>query len=440
MLDGVTKSVEAGESRYVIFEEPFRHGKSDIASKRWPAWHEIRNPDHEFIIGTYGAELSQSMSYENRTLLRDHGEDYGVVPQSDRQSVGSWRLASPCGDLFKGAIHAVGLRGVVTGRGANILAVDDYYKNREEAESPTIRQKVWDGFVSDLMTRLAPVHGVAIVANRWKDTDLVGKIKNKNNPAHEDYDPKFPVFEVFTHSAYNEETDTYLFEERFSREWYEKQRAMLGTYAWSSQGQQEPIARGGNRFKTGPGHIVYHTDLNDFPDMRYYRFWDPAATEAERGSADPDSTVGALVGVQVEDGLEHVWIKDIVRGKWEAPERNRRIVETAKKETNAVGVESVGGFKEAYDVVRAALKGIRMVSKQTVSKDKGVRAEPLEAIFEAGNIHVMRTGWTNVFVEEFSAFPDGTHDDIVDAVSGGYHMAKKHMHQNLGFGRGSIGM
>ena len=411
-----------------------------MSSRRWPAWHSIRNPHHECIIATYGYNLASSMSYDNRVLLKAHGPSYGVIPMSDKQALESWRLADVDGNPFPGAVHSAGLGGTITGRGADILVIDDYYKNRAEAESQTIRDKVQDGFGPDLFSRLAPAHAVVIVANRWKDTDLVGYLLAKCDPDHESYDPEMPVWEHFKYPAYDELTDTFLFEERFGRDWYTKQRAMLGTYAWSSQGMQEPIARGGNRFKTGDENIQFHSSLQEFPDIRYFRFWDVASSEKERGKSDPDYTVGALIGIEEKDGLIHIWLKDLKRIRAEAPERNELIHSTAIAEDAMVGIESVAGYKDTYDIIKKLLRGVRMVRKVTVSKDKTVRSEPLEAIFEAGNIHVIRAAWNNAFVTEFSGFPDGAHDDIVDAVTGGFHLAKKNAPVKMDFNRDAIGL
>jgi len=422
-LDKTTKMVEEGKSRFLCVCIPPRHGKSDVCSRRWPAWHMIRNPDHEFIITSYGYNLASSMSYDCRELLKKTAGLYGIIPKQDRRALESWKISN-----HYGAVHSAGLAGVITGRGADVMVIDDYYKNREEAESLTIREKVWHSFESDLMTRRAAVSAVVIVANRWKTDDLVGILKEKSNPSSDFYDPLFPKFEIIEFPIQHPETEEFLFLEKFSKEWYETTKALLGSYAWASQGMQNPIIKGGNRFKVGAGHIRYHNDLNDFPkDLRWVRFWDLASTEKSRNKENPDYTVGGLVAVQKVGKLEHVWIKDLKRGRWNAPKRNEIIIKTAEDDGPGVTVatESVGGYKDTYHIIKNALRGLRIVKKVTVSQDKGIRAEPLEPIFEAGNVHLMTAGWNSVLVSEFSAFPNGMFDDIVDTISGAYKECSK---------------
>lgn len=422
-LDKTTKMVESGQCRFLIFCLPFRQGKSDVSSRRWPGWHEIRNPDHEFMITSYGFDLAASMAYDVRECIRDVGPSYNIFLKKGKEAIGSFGF-----DSHSGKVHSAGLRGTITGKGADILLVDDYFKNREEAESDTISQKVWDSFESDLMTRMAPIHAVVIVANRWNTKDLVGRIINKNDEEHEDYDPDFPKFEIIKKPIYDEKKDKFLFEERFGRTWYIQRRAAIGSYAWNSQGMQDPVPKGGNRFDVR--NLVFHNDIRDFPDIRYYRAWDPASSEKERNKESPDRTAGCKLGI-IQDksnpNLVHIWVKDIVYGRWEAPERNRKIKETALQDGSLVrqGVESVAGYKDAYTTVKEALNGMCFVQKIVVKGDKTVQASILEAPVEAGTVHIIRAGWNRILLDEMRVFPHGDHDDLFNSLWLAYRMALK---------------
>lgn len=436
-LDRTTKMLESGRSRYLVFSLPFRQGKSDVSSRRWPAWHLVRNPDHEFMLTCYGQNLAASMSYDVRELIRREGRRYGLGLRRDQEAVDSFRL-----DGRLGRLHAVGIGGTITGKGAHVLLIDDYFKNREEAESQTIRDKVWDSFESDLMTRLAPVHAVVIVANRWHEDDLVGRIKRKNDPSSQTYDPDFPRFEEIVYPIHDAATDTFLFEERFGRTWYLQMRAAMGSYAWNAQGMQDPVPRGGNRFDVS--RIVVHNTLDEFPqNIQYVRAWDPASSQKQRDKEDPDQTAGCLAGVSTDPAnpmLRHLWIKDIVAGRWEATERNRRISETAERDgdTVQIGVEAVGGYKDAYVAVRDALLGRRYVSKIQVKGDKTVQASCLEPLCEGGAIHVVRAGWNRPLFDEMRSFPNGKHDDIVNSVWLAYRMAEKNTGIGASFDRAML--
>ena len=113
-------------------------------------------------------------------------------------------------------------RCAITGKGAHVLIVDDYCRNREEAESIVMREKVWDSFRNDLWTRLAPAHAVVICATRWHEDDLVGRIEREQAR-----DPNFPKFRKLLFPAQAED-GAWLFSQRFPPEWYHTQKAAVG--------------------------------------------------------------------------------------------------------------------------------------------------------------------------------------------------------------------
>jgi len=406
-LDKTTKRLEAGKNRYLIINVPPRHGKSDLVSRRYSVWHMGRNPDHEVILASYNYQLATDMAYDARAVFRDKiGPLFGLSIARDRMSIDRWRIMG-----HRGVMYSAGMTGgTITGRGGHLIIIDDYLKRREDAESELMRDKVWHSFQNDIMTRLAPAHAVVIVANRWHVDDLVGRILDRNDPESNKYDPDFPVFELLKFPA-QADNGTWLFPERFNDAWYKAARAFYGSYAWSSMGLQEPSQRMGNRFRVDQVSID-----DDMPkDLDWHRGWDLSSTKKEREKDDPDYTVGTRAAFK--DG--HIYVDDVVRGQWEAPERMRKELETAKFDGMdvTVHVESVAGYKDAYTDLRARLEGFAIVRKFLCgASDKGARAAYLEPIFEAGRVHIRRAGWNKAWINEFRAFPSGRHDDEVDSL------------------------
>lgn len=437
LLDGVTKDVEEGLCRYICICLPVRHGKSDLVDRRWLPWNIFRNPHWEQLLAGYNYTLVSGMSHDVRGLVQDVGPWYGVQVQQDRGALESWSIAD-----FGGKLHVTGIGGTVTGRGAVMLVVDDAFKNRKEAESLTIRQAKWEAFESDLLTRLAPAHAVVIVNNRWHPDDIVGRIEDKNDPDHEDYDSEFPIFEQHVYPAQSEDGE-WLLPERFSDSWYRSLRAFLGTYAWNSQGLQRPVNRGGNLFDLSG---IVEVPLSTFPSTKYARFWDLASTEKERVGHNPSWTVGALGTVEKEqdDVLPGLWISDLVFCREEAPKRDKLIRATAQKDGAAVPilVEAVAGYKDAYTTLRAILRGKRLVRKVNVSKDKVTNASVLEPLFEAKRIYVPEgASWLPFFRRHFAVFPAAP-NDAVDSTVGVYrHLIKRVSLGNLqGLSREALGI
>lgn len=420
IADRITRAVddlERGISTFLIVRVPFRHGKSDLVSRALPAWFlgrmQLLMPD--IIMSGYGGKLIASFSRRVQQIV---GSDrYGELwPQTQvdlrRRALERWNVLGSAGEVV-----AVPIGGGLTGSGGALITFDDYCKSRLEAESAAYRDNVWDQFANDLMTRRAPASIVIVCATPWHVDDVIGRIKRKQAE-----DPKFPQFEDLAFPARVPGEYDYLFPERFGPEWYDSQRATLGSYAASGLLDVQPVAHSGNLMRVD--RVDWLDRVEDFPDTRYVRFWDLASTQRQRLKDSPDRTVGALLGVTREGPWRHVWLKDLVVLTEEAPRRDEIIKATAARDGAAVqiGIESVAGYKDTYSTINAALKGIRSVKKIGVSQDKVVKATPLEAVFEAGHFHCLRAPWRQEFEADFIPFPFGQHDDVVDAVAGAYQM------------------
>lgn len=418
MLDEIQQAeerFEQGESSYLIFNVPQRHGKSDIASRRLPVHHLIKYPRHEVIVATYGQQLARDMSLDARECyLRTAGVwDRGI--SAYRSGIDSWRTADG------GAFHAVGMGGsggggVIIGRGGHLVIIDDYLKGRIEAESKNVRDKIWDTLRMDLFTRLAPVHIIIIVANRWHEDDAVGRIKNANNPKHKQYNPDFPKFRVIRFPAQDHKGD-WLFPERYSEVWYRVMRGTVSQYGWDSQFQQDPHPRTGNLLKADLEHVKI-VPPEDVPwnDLEWYRGWDLASSKKERLKEDPDYTAGVKAAYDEEN--DELWIAHVERGQWEAPERDRRIEATIKKDGEEVTlkIESVAGYKDTYTRFVEKFEDYANIEAVHPDSDKVARASVLESYFEQKKVRLVRGYWNDEFLEELSGFPYATHDDQVDGL------------------------
>jgi predicted phage terminase large subunit-like protein len=408
-LDAGASVVEDGGCYRVIVCVPPRHGKSDAVSRRFPPWFLMRNPNWDVILASYSADLTADFAKEARRNYRDMAP--WIVGNTVDARNARWHSWGPQGG--SGHMRSVGLGGTITGTGAHALIIDDYCKNREEAESALQRDKIWDSFRSDLWTRLAPNHLVVICATRWHEDDLVGRVL-----AEMKKDPSFPQFRVINFPA---QSDAYpsgwLFPERFSPDYYESARKLVGSYAWQCLYQQDPVIRGGAFFKVERVKVV---DAATFARMseglRFIRGWDVASSKEERTRDDPDYSVGTKSAWKKAERT--LFIADVARGQWEAPERNRRMIQCAEMDGSAtqIRVEVVAGYKDAYTILRSELRGQRIVKPFTPEGDKVSRSSFLEPIFEAGNVVLLRAPWNAPWIEEMGSFPGGRHDDQVDSL------------------------
>jgi predicted phage terminase large subunit-like protein len=400
---------------------PFRHGKTDIASRAFPAFFLGRcasqHPD--VILSGYGADLVKGFSKDCKKIIQSPQYQKlfpGILPEQGSDSVSTWRIRGSTGE-----VNATGLGGTITGKGGHLIVVDDYCKNRAEAISETYQKRTWESFQNDLMTRCAPVCIFLIVATPWHVKDLRGYIRKA-----ERIDPDFPKFERMCFPAKvadpstGEWTGRYLFEERFTPAWYRSKYATLGRLS-AALLDCEPTHEGGNRFQI---LNVKKTPLNQFPKIRCIRFWDLASSSKERNKDDPDYTVGGLFGLTKDALGRHIlWIYDMVILRAEAPARDERIISTARQDGQRVPVfvEAFGGYKDAYTTLKRILNGVSVVRPSKLPGDKSAKCAPLEPLFDAGNVHVPEGApWIPQFEKQFGEFPDSDHDDVCDTVAGGY--------------------
>lgn len=415
----ITEAVERfkrGECTYLDIEIAYRHGKSDLSSVATPAFiaGALNEYQPDVMMLAHSQTLANEFSKKVKAVMSSP-EYREIFPDTDieagRDSIDSWGVSGSTG-----AFTFAGLGGSYIGKGASVLIVDDYCAGKDEARSEAWRKKRWEGF-TDAMSRLAPVHIVLLVATSWHIDDVRARMKHE-----EKTNPDFPKFRHLSYPARNKD-GTWLFPERFSDAWYRAAYATQQRWA-SALLDCNPVLDGGNRFVVDG--IKIHDSLADFPQGRYVRAWDLASSSKERDSDDPDETVGLLglittdfqdIGGGVKVKRQSLWIKDCVACHSEAPARNALILATARKDA-ASGIpqyiEAFGAYKDAYTTLRDLLRGLCVVRQSRLPGDKSAKLSPLEPIFEAGNVHIMRGDWNHKFIDQFRAFPDGPHDDYCD--------------------------
>lgn len=422
ILADALERIEQGTLKRLIVSMPPRHGKSEMASVRFPCWYMGRNPQKNIVQTGYSQDISLVHSRKARDVfaseqmhrlfpgvMHEPGKDSQRTISVQKQAAHEW------GSNHGGRYIAVGVGGGLTGRGCDLAIIDDPVKNREDAESHTIRAKVWDWFRSTLYTRLTPEGAIIVVMTRWHKADLAGLLVEEMTSGGEQW-------EVISMPAIDDQGQA-LWPDQWPVERLNQIQKAVGSYEWTCLYQQEPTIRGGNIFKVD--RIRVHDSLEGWPDTRHVRVWDLASSSKQRTGDDPDYTWGTLGTVTTERDpatgamIKHLWIRDCVYCREEAPERNRLIVKTAERDGNSVQIriESHGAYKDALKELQAILKGIRVVSGVRMPGDKLVKASPLEPIFEAGNVHVYRGPWLDLWTRQHSEFTgkDGvSHDDAVD--------------------------
>lgn len=435
-LEKFSDAVAAESSPRQMFLLPPRHGKSTLVSEMFPAWHLGRHPHHEFISASYNVSLPVGFSRKIKDLLRDpyYQTLFELTRLHDEsQSNEAW-LTTELGGFI-----AAGVGGGITGKGAHVLNIDDPIKDAKEADSPTIRDDLWDWYGSTAYSRLAPGGGVLWTQTWWNEDDGAGRIQLAMQE-----DPDFDQFEIIKFPAIAEE-DEYLDDEynlyreserevpstahlvrkkgeplhadRYTLPMLKRIEKTLTKRHWTALYQQNPVPDEGLYFTRDQFLPVIPMPGNlSRPRGIRFQAWDFAITDATRN----DWTVGATGEQDFEDNVEAL---DQVRGKWTDGDTivERMLDNYAKWMPDYLGVEDGAIWKtmSATFAKRAAERKLSptLVILKTLGKDKGVRATPLQVLMQRGRIRwPFNAAWYPALNREFLRFlAGGVHDDQVDA-------------------------
>lgn len=433
-----------GIGRLMIMMPP-QHGKSQIASRNFPAWLLGLLPDSRIIITSYAVDLATRHSRFIRDAVTSpeyqalfgskSAKIYPVDLSSDSRSTESWDLARP----YRGGVKAAGVGGGITGLPAHLLIVDDPFKNREEAESAGRRDLVDDWYRSSARTRLRPNAAVVVFHTRWHPDDFAGRLMQRmlmdpladqweivNLPAlaldsyPEDIEAQQKKMRdgVFLplKDALGRKPGQPLWPSAYSEDWLLGTKAELGPYDFEALYQQSPFPKSGQKYKREWFKVV--SKLPDEVKIVFaLRYWDKA--NSTRG----DYTVGVLMAY-CSDGF--FYILDVARGQWSSYDRDRKMRGAAEKDAAEYGKVYIwhqqdpgSAGKDSAEATNRLLIGFPAFF-ETVTGDKATRSEPLESAFQGGLVKLIQSGWNEAFIDECVAFDKGKYDDQVDAASSAY--------------------
>jgi predicted phage terminase large subunit-like protein len=454
-LERFSDEVAKGMSPRLMLLMPPRHGKSELASRMFPAWHLGRYSEHEIIACSYNVSLAMAFSRKVKAVLEDPGYQsvFAARLNPNNQSVEEWSLHGE-----RGGYVAAGVGGGITGKGAHVLIIDDPIKNAEEADSAETREKLWDWYGSTAYTRLAPGGGVLVIQTWWHDDDLAGRLQL----AMKD-DPEADQFEVVKYPAVAED-DEYLdtstdmilnasaiedlnrvdatisavthtlgvqaatigghyrllrrkgealHPARYDTTRLNRIRKTIPSRFWSALYQQNPVPEEGayftkDQFKRGP--------MPNKERCNVMMAWDFAISEKKQN----DYTVGT-VGYQDDDDLLH--IPEVVRFKsQDAFFIVKTILDTVGRhyqKSMVVGFEDGQIWKAISAVLLREMKARRLffaIKLLTPITDKMARARPLQARMQQGLVvYNENASWYETVRNEMLRFPAGVHDDCVDS-------------------------
>jgi len=439
---GILEDDQGRPARNILVTMPPRHAKSTFSTVLFPAYYMARNPSRYILSCSYNAMLASDFGRQ----VRDRASGVEVQQafpdfrmSSDSRAADVWRTE------MGGAYFGVGIGGTTTGRPANLLIVDDPTKSREDAESATQRNKIWDFYTAALSTRLQPdakgqLPSQIVILTRWHPDDLAGRLMRTEDWKegmwmHLDYPairkvggkkisrrslpPSHPMYVeanelsnlAKTKRYIQEEEDVALWPERFPVEEL-RRRERLNPRDFASLYQQRPYIEGGNILKS-EWWSYYPEDLhpNNFQTIII------AADTAFKKTETSDYSVAIVAGL-TQDG--DIYIVEVHRGRWEYPDLRQKLININAswrgKGLRALYVEDKASGQSIIQDLRRE-SGMAVVPYKVVN-DKVSRVNGITPLIQGGRVHLPeKAKWLDDFVEECTAFPAGRHDDQVDALS-----------------------
>jgi predicted phage terminase large subunit-like protein len=399
--------VARGECKRLIINMPPRHTKSEFASYLLPAWFLGKFPNKKVIQTSHTAELAVGFGRKVRNLV-DTEQYHSIFPelglQSDSKAAGRWNT-SRGGDYF-----AIGVGGAVTGKGADLLIIDDPHSEQEAAMAavnPEVYDKVYEWYTSGPRQRLQPGGSIVIVMTRWAQRDLTGQVL-KNAALRGETDWEVIEFPAILPSG------NPLWPEFWSMAELAALREELPNSKWQAQYQQNPV---GNESAIVKRDWWQWWEEDDPPVCEFIlQSWDTAFEKTQRADYSAGTTWGVFNNHK-DGNRPNIILLNTYKKRVEFPDLKKDVMEEYQKyDPDTIIIEKKASGAPLIYELRAM--GIP-VQEYTPSKgqDKIARLNSVSDIIASGKVWVPKTRWAEELVDEIAAFPAGEHDDLVDATT-----------------------
>jgi len=407
MADAFERVAEGKCKRLIINIAP-RHTKSEFSSYLLPAWFLGKYPHKKVIQTAHTAELAVGFGRKVRNLVGSQQYQSifsGVSLSSDSKAAGRWNTNK------QGEYFAIGVGGSVTGKGSDLLIIDDPHSEQEAAiaaTSPGVYDSVYEWYTSGPRQRLQPGGAIILVMTRWSKKDLCGQIlkaASERDGADEWEVIEFPAIMP---------SGNPLWPEFWPLEELEKIKAELPVAKWNAQYQQNPTSEEGALVKREWWKIW---DKDDPPKCEYIiQSWDTALTKGTRSDYSACTTWGVFYD-RDSDGKQraNIILLNAYQDKLEFPELKQKALEEYKywKPDACIIEAKAAGAPLVFELRKMGIP----VQDYTPSRgnDKIVRVNAVSDIFASGFVYAPPLRWAEEVIEQFASFPNSDHDDLVDS-------------------------
>jgi len=395
----------SGKINRLIINMPPRHTKSEFASFLLPAWMVGRNPKLKIIQATHTGELAVRFGRKAKTLI-DSDEYHKIFEtrlREDSQAAGRWETAQG-GEYF-----AAGVGGAITGRGADLLIIDDPH-SEQDAMSATAMESAYEWYTSGPRQRLQPGGKIIVVMTRWSTKDLTGKLLAHQKEAKSD---KWDVVEFPALLDTGTKKERPVWPEYWKMSELEIVKATLPVGKWNAQWMQQPTSEEGAIIKREWWRRWKHDWI---PDLHHViQSYDTAFLKKETADFSAITTWGVFY--PDNDSGPNLMLLDSVKERLEFPELRRKALEQYKYwNPETVIIEGkASGMPLTYELRQMNIPVVNFTPSR--GNDKHARVNTCAPLFESGMIWAPEQNFADEVIEECAAFPHGDHDDLVDSTT-----------------------
>lgn len=398
------QKVATGEINRLIVNMPPRHTKSEFASTYFPAWIMGKQPNRKIMQTTHTGELAVRFGRKVRNMM-DTEEYARIFPQvklqADSKSAGRWETNGG-GEYF-----AAGVGGAITGRGADLLIIDDPH-SEQDALSLNAMEACWEWYTSGPRQRLQPKGAIVLVMTRWSNIDLTAKLLEGQQEAKADQ------WEVIEFPAIFPDTENPLWPEFWSIDELQKVKASLPVIKWNAQWMQTPTAEEGSIIKREWWNDWTHEEL---PAVKYIiQSYDTAFSKKETADFSAISTWGVFK--PTEDSPDSIILLDCQRDRWDFPELKRIAYEEYQYwEPDMVLIEAkASGTPLTHELRRLGIPVVNYTPSR--GHDKHSRMHSVAPMFESELVWAPKSKhFAQEMIEECASFPFGANDDLCDTMT-----------------------
>jgi predicted phage terminase large subunit-like protein len=396
------EDIANGKIKRLIVNMPPRHTKSEFASYLFPAWMVGKNPKLKVIQTTHTGELAVRFGRKMKNLV-DTSEFAQVFEDckiaADSKAAGRWETNKG------GEYYAAGIGGAITGRGADLLIIDDPH-SEQDALSETAMDSAYEWYTSGPRQRLQPGGAIVIVMTRWSTKDLTGKLLNAQS------EPKADQWEVIEFPAILP-SNTPVWPNYWKLEELEGVKASLSEGKWQAQWQQNPTSEEGSIIKREWWKEWKEKEIPDL--VHIIQSYDTAFSKKETADFSAITTWGVFYP---PNKGPHLILVDVRKGRWDFPELKKIALEEYKYwEPETVIIEAKAtGTPLTHELRQIGVPVVNFTPSK--GNDKHVRVNSVAPLFEAGKIYYPADKrWAEEVIEECAAFPYGEYDDLVDSTT-----------------------